>query len=144
MKEGVREAQPLASHADGLDAKSLDRLVTERMTEHFARLLRTPLQEGLLWSGTMTDLVESTHIVWLTGRFTAADGRPISFRELLARACRVLHRHMPSNAHAFLAQAARRKGVRSCSVLRRYAELITRARLINPFQMDLSYCKLKS
>lgn len=139
MKEGVSEALMAPGQA-GEQAASLNQLVTERMTEHFGRLLRTPLREGLLWSGTMTDLVEAAHIVWLTGRFVGKDGRPMTFRELLTRACRVLHRRMPYNAHALLAQAARRKGVRSCSVLERYAELITRARLVNPFQMDLSYC----
>lgn len=140
MKEGVNEAQMSPGQAGQLDAKSLRRLVTERMTEHFGRLLRTPLREGLRWSGTMTDLVESAHIVWLTGRIVDKDGRPMTFRALLQCACRVLHRRMPYNAHALLAQAARRKGVRSCSVIDRYGELITRARLVNPFQMDLSYC----
>lgn len=156
MKEGNNEAlRPLGESIaletapvsnctkldDVRDEKGQRRLVVDRMTRYFRQLLRMDRSDGVRWTGTMTDLVESAHIVWLTGRILAPDGRPMTFADIIRRACWVLHRREPSNAHSLLCHATERKGIRSCSVLTRYVELVFRARLSNPFSMDVGYCR---
>lgn len=142
MKGGATDVMT-ANLAGARGDKAVERMVIDRMADYFGRLLRSGRDAGLTWTGTMTDLVEATHVVWLTGRFLAADGRPVTFRDLLGRACDVLHRRMPYNAHSLLAQATRRKNIRSCPVVMRYTELLTQARLVNPFQMDVDWQKVK-
>lgn len=120
------------------DMKEKQRIVVGLMTDYMLRLLRTPLDEQLRWTGTMTDLAEATHLVWLTGRVLGPNGRPMAYKDMLERVCGVLHRAVPPNPHALLCRARGRKGIHSCSVLTRYVELIFQAHLVNPFQMDVT------
>lgn len=139
--EGAPAAGAIAPTATMKGEADRRAIVIDRMIVYTERLLRTPPSEGLRWTGTMTDLVEAAHEVWQTGRILGADGRPMAFRELLSRLCVILHRRMPSNAHALLCQTRLRKGVRSSPIVTRYEELLFRARLVNPFQMDVGYVR---
>lgn len=131
--------QPDAGTATGpLDMRQKRQIVIDRMAEQMRRLLRTPASQGLRWTGTLTDLAEAIHVVWLTGQIPDDTGRPMTFREMMRRACHVLHRRVPANAHSLIAHAGSRKGIRSCPVLTRYVELVFGARLVNPFQMDIT------
>ena len=97
------------------------RLARERLTEEFVELLSIDPEDGTCWTGTVADLVEVAHIAYVQGTVCGGHGTACTFRELVNRACAVLHVKVPRNPRACVYQAARRKGIRSSPYIERYA-----------------------
>lgn len=138
MRGGLNEALPLGVTSEVMDdAAEVRRELLERMTRYVGWLLQHSPREGMRWTGTMTDLAEGAHLVWLTGRLLASDGRPMTFRELMERLCAVLHRPLPHNVHSLLCQARHRKGIRSMPFMDRAVELLRKAHVRNLLALDV-------
>lgn len=145
--DGTEDNQKVKSLAPRL----LSDLTKEELQEERSKLLKLLCklyQEKLMplgsssryhWQGTLTDLVELTHSVWLVGNFTDQCGRPITFSAMVRHVCLVLHCTPPAHPNVFVYQAKNRKGVRGLPVIERYVKLNVEGRLRNPMWMDIKF-----
>ena len=91
-----------------------------RVISDMKELLMHCEDEGLLWHGTKTDLVEMVHILYESEELTDDDGLPMPFKHLMARCCSVVHERVPRNPASYLSQARRCKGMKRAPLLMRY------------------------
>ncbi len=94
--------------------------VESKLVGEVARLLSHEPEEGLGWNGTGLDLMEALHVVFATGMLEDDEGCMLQYRSIVGRACRVLHVREPRNPYEVAAKAARRKGIRRTTFMRRY------------------------
>ena len=92
----------------------------KRLAAQFADLLERSPAENIYWMETVTDLMDLSHEVYLTGFLTDGQGRPFGFKRLVKRACAVLHVTLPANPYSMAFNARNRKGVRQTSMFSRY------------------------
>lgn len=92
----------------------------ERLTDEFAALLALSPDSGARWKGSVTDLMEITHIAYMQGSVYAADGAPCTFMGLAVEVCAIAHVKTPCNPRACAHQAGLRKGVRRGTFFDRY------------------------
>lgn len=91
------------------------------------------------WAGTMTDLMELTHEIWLSSHFDDGTGRQISFRKMAAHVCRVLNCRNIPNPYTFVEKSRHRKCVLIEPILDRYTRLALAAHLKNPMYMEMKF-----
>lgn len=124
------------SKAGGEDRRAMaarqEREARERITEEFAALLRLDPGDGARWGGTVTDLMEATHIAYMQGTICDSDGNTCTFAQLVAGICDALHVRRPRNPSGCAYQAARRKGVRSDALIDRYMRQIFQSAVERP------------
>ena len=90
-----------------------------------SNLLNRNESEGLCWQGSKVDLMEALYTAFTTGYITnEANGLGMSFRSIVARACRVLHVTAPHNPSSMARRGASRKSI----VSRPYIETYERMR----------------
>lgn len=97
-----------------------EREARERITEEFVALLSLDPDEGARWTGTVTDLMEATHIAYTQGTICDSEGNTCTFTQLVTGICDTLHVKRPRNPAGCAYQAAQRKGVRKNSLIYRY------------------------
>ena len=94
-----------------------------------ASLLRREPREGLSWRGSSKDLMEALHAAFTTGMIAddgGDDGGTLPFRQMVRRACGVLHVSEPHNPYEAAARAERRKGLRRTPFIERYRRSLNR------------------
>ncbi|MCR4852635.1 MAG: hypothetical protein K5893_03490 [Prevotella sp.] len=96
----------------------------KRLCNEVETMLSHGESDGLMWTGTQTDLMEALHLAYIYGRMTNDDGELVNFSELVKMACNVLHVKEPRNPWAKVGRAGVRKGVRRSSLMKRYNALI--------------------
>jgi hypothetical protein len=74
----------------------------------------------LKWKYTLTDLVEVTHLLYLSNTIVDEDGHPYCFITLLMRVCSLFQVKQPANPYCYVSRILHKKGMRSCSFLERY------------------------
>ena len=104
----------------------------EKLVAQFAELLGRSPAENIYWMETVTDLMDLSHVVYLTGLITDGQGRPFGFRRIVERACAVLHVPLPANPYSMAFNARNRKGVRQTSMFSRYCWLMYSSESANP------------
>ncbi len=104
----------------------------EKLVAQFAELLGRSPAENIYWMETVTDLMDLSHVVYLTGLMTDGQGRPFGFRRIVERACAVLHVPLPANPYSMAFNARNRKGVRQTSMFSRYCWLMYSTDSTNP------------
>lgn len=119
-------------------AKEIGKQVREVIVSNFKIILQSSASTGYQWCGTMTDLMELTHIAWLSGDFRLGDGRQMQFCQMTVKVCRVLHCNVSNNPYNLVRKAAIRKGVKSTSVMERYI-ILTSKGLKNPMLLDIKF-----
>lgn len=68
-----------------------EREARERITEEFVALLSLDPDEGARWTGTVTDLMEATHIAYTQGTICDSEGNTCTFTQLVTGICDTLH-----------------------------------------------------
>ncbi len=95
--------------------KNLRKEQTERamreLEAEFRRLFDNNESVCGKWKGTMSDLVEFTHIVWTNGDIRDECGRTLSFKLMLQKACDALGMSVPKNPTAIMNNVKRRKNI---------------------------------
>ena len=86
-----------------------DDAVVNAMREGFLFLMAVEENDGVTWNGTMSDLIELCHAMWLEGLAVDSLGQPLTFTSLLHRMCEALHMTMPRNHTAVVNNIRRRK-----------------------------------
>jgi hypothetical protein len=76
----------------------------------------------LKWKHSLTDLVEVTHLLYLSNTVCDEDGKPYSFIKLLMRVCGIFDVRSPANPYSYLSRIARKKGKRYRRFIDRYKE----------------------
>lgn len=109
--------------ADTLSKEQRD-CARDMMARQFAELLACSPDENLYWNGSITDLMDLSHSVYMTEKLVDGQGRPSDFRSIVKRACDVLHVPVPSNPYSMAFNARNRKGVRQTSMFSRYCWLM--------------------
>ncbi len=102
------------------------------MVEQLAELLRHSPRESLYWMETKVDLMELVHDAFMTDMVTDDRGRPMSFMDIVKRACAVLHTPVPYNPYCTVYRARERKGVRQNSFFSRYCWMLYKSKIGNP------------
>ena len=106
--------------------------VESRLAGEVASLLRRNPAEGLSWRGSSKDLMEALHAAFTTGMIAddgggdGDDDGTLSFRQMVRRACGVLHVSEPRNPYEAAARAKRRKGLRRTPFIERYRRSLNR------------------
>ena len=105
--------------------------VESRLAGEVASLLRREPREGLSWRGSSKDLMEALHAAFTTGMIADDGGDDddgtLSFRQMVRRACGVLHVSEPRNPYEAAARAERRKGLRRTPFIERYRRSLNRS-----------------
>lgn len=104
--------------------------VESRLAGEVASLLRREPREGLSWRGSSKDLMEALHAAFTTGMIADdgddGDGGTLPFRQMVRRACGVLHVSEPRNPYEAAARGERRKGLRRTPFIERYRRSLNR------------------
>lgn len=103
----------------------------------FDRIMTADGPSARAWSGTMIDLIELVHIVWMSQRYTDRRGHAMRFIDMVRHVFIVLHCHPVANPYNFVRRAANRKGITGTSVLNRYLALAVNAGIRNPMALDM-------
>lgn len=126
-----------------------ERLIFQREAqEEMAQEMRLLIEEhseeeGLQWTGSMTDLMEILYYVFETGIVCDAYGQPYTFAELVRRSCRMLHVVPSANPYVIAYRGCRRKGMKQQNFLERYCfrKKNADADSSNLMSNYISYCK---
>lgn len=130
-------AEP-AARQEAEAVRALRRQAREDIIGVFKVIMKSTPSAGYLWRGTLTDLMELTHIAWLSGAFTDGAGRMVTFRDMAAHVCEVLHRTMRTRPYNLVRNAGLRLGIRSGSVFDRYVLLMMQGTK-NPMLLDIGF-----
>ncbi len=95
-----------------------------QMTMNFCELLERSRYENLYWMGSMIDLVDLTHEVYMTETLIDRQGTPLPFALIAKRIFAALHMPMPSNLYSMAYNARNRKGVRQVSIFSRFCWML--------------------
>lgn len=95
-----------------------------QMTMHFCELLERSRHENLYWMGSMIDLVDLAHEVYMTETLIDREGHPLPFGLIARRIFAALHMPMPSNLYSMAYNARNRKGVKQTSMFSRYCLML--------------------
>lgn len=106
------------------DEQRLRREAQVRLAEEVRSLLKQDERERLHWTGTTTDLIEALHVASDTGLVTDDEGNPLSFMQIVKRACLILHHRVPGNPYDTAMRGHRRKGVLRHNYEDRYCYLV--------------------
>lgn len=128
------EAQPAAAELRAAE----NRLTAEArhlMATDLARLLDKPHNHHLQWTGSTADLMEAAHAVYTEGCLHHADGQPLTFGQIVGRACRLLNVRQPANPRSLARRAEERKGIRTATLLYRYRHWLGSPRQPSPMAL---------
>ncbi len=64
------------------------------------------------WHSYKTDLIYHTYLLYKEGTVQDKYGRPVTFKWLIERVCKIVGTSVPKNPHQFIAQARMRKGIK--------------------------------
>lgn len=98
-------------------------MIRQRIVDDMLLLLGRSADEGLTWRSSKTDLIEMVHILYCSDRMRDGHGLPMTFKELVRRACAIVHVAMPANPNQLVARARSRKGRRVLPLEERYEGL---------------------
>lgn len=101
--------------------------VEARLAGEVDSLLNRQPAEGLAWRGSSKDLMEALHTAFTTGMIADEGGGTLPFRQMVRRACGVLHVREPRNPYEAAARGERRKGLRSTPFMQRYRRSLGRS-----------------
>lgn len=132
---GDKKAPRLFSELSPEELKTERGMLIRDLCKTFHKIMILDGSSHYRWRGTLIDLMELTHSVWLTGEFSGKDGRPLSFITMAKHVCQVMHRREVANPFVLVNHATKRKGVRGMSVIDRYTKL--RVQYLTEFPMDL-------
>lgn len=90
-------------------SNTTDNEVRQEMLASAVDMLAIHEQDGLLWTGTTSDLVELSHLIWESGLAIGRDGLPMTFKTLVGSLCRSLHVECPKNPTAVMNNIRNRK-----------------------------------
>lgn len=107
-------------------ARLLRHEVERRLATEVERLLNRNDDEGLSWAGSRRDLVEALHVAFSTGLIEDGEGCQLTFKNMVGRACNVLHIAPPNDPYELAARAHRRKGRQRSTFMRRYELMLSR------------------
>lgn len=91
------------------------------------------------WAGAMSDLMELTHVAWLTGEIADSKGNPVSFRDLAFHVADVLGCHCPKNPYSLAERCRMRKSVKRLPIMDRYLKLMVECGVKNPLSLDMKF-----
>lgn len=111
--------------------------VRAAVVSDFVGLLSIREQDNVYWVGTKVDLVELAYMAYEDAAVRDAAGLPVSFKQLVRRACACLHVVMPYSVYRLNELARSRKGIRSLPVVQRYYYLSQARGLQHPVATDL-------
>ena len=100
-----------------LTSRDAERLLAAEVA---AVILSSSADEHLHWTGTAIDLMEALYTAYLTYTLRDDQGNCLSFRQIVSRACAVLHMPVPHNPYEVACRARRRKGLKCLPFLDRY------------------------
>lgn len=106
----------------------------QRLSEEFAGLLEISPDEGAVWEGSMSDLMEITHIAYLSGMIADSRGRMCTFDTLASRVCLCMNRRKPTNPRGCAHRAEQRKGVRETMFIERYRRMVFDMEVSKPLE----------
>lgn len=86
-----------------------DERVHQAMYKGFLRMMNTREADGLKWTGTISDLVELSHSMWMEGYTVGRDGHWMTYTTVIRQLCRTFHVPCPKNHTAVLNNIRRRK-----------------------------------
>ena len=130
MNSGMRHT---TEYSDTLTREQRQRAM-ELMASQFCELLGRSPRENLYWQGSVTDLMDLSHEVYLSERLVDSHGRPYGFRRIVELACQVLHVVTTCNPYSMAFNARNRKGVRQTSFFSRYCWLMFKSHTPNPLR----------
>ena len=87
----------------------------KQLIDEFTSLLTADMHEPMKWKYTMTDLMEVTHMAFLSNQMVEDDGTNCTFLSLVRRVCTLFNMKMPSNPSSYVNRAQNRKNVRARS-----------------------------
>ena len=100
--------------------RNMEKMARERVISDMVALLGRSEKEGLRWRSSKTDLIEMVHMVYCADVMRDGGGLPLTFTELVRRACAIVHVAVPGNPNQLVARAQQRKGRRVLPLLMRY------------------------
>lgn len=103
-----------------MDDKQSRAVVRQRMVDDMLSLMRRRPDEGLSWASTKTDLIEMVHLLYISEVMRDRNNLPMTFKELVRRACAIVHVSEPRNPNQLVARARLRKGLRMLPLEERY------------------------
>ena len=109
----------------------------QRLIDEFTTLLTADITEPLKWKYSMTDLMEITHIVFLSDMLVEDDGSNCTFLSLVRSACNRFGLHMPSNPSSYVNRAQNRKNIRSRSFFDLYCWQLYEQKINYPLCLSL-------
>lgn len=113
------------------------------MAQQFRMILEKTASYNLYWKGTLVDLVELIYEMYLTGNVVNPDGRPCPFREMVNKACNVLHKTPPRNPYSIAKTARQRKGIRQQPLFSRYCWMLLKMHKPNPLETMVGRIDMK-
>lgn len=95
-------------------------VVRQCIAEDMLGLMCRRPEDGLVWASSKTDLIEMVHILYISELMRDSGNLPMTFRELVRRACAIVHVTEPCNPNQLVARARLRKGRRMLPLEERY------------------------
>lgn len=138
MEQIYYQERPHTTAAEKHNAALLTAEARRLMAADLARLLGTPPEAGVLWTGTTADLMEAAHTAYTEGCLLHADGQPLTYGQIVERACRQLNVRQPANPRSLARRAEQRKGIRSTTLLDRYRHKLRCGRPDSPMAQCVS------
>lgn len=105
---------------DGGDMENVRKIVVREFTE----LMSLSPDDGFYWTGTISDLVELTHMVWESGALIDDSGRPMAFTRMVHHIFYILHAREPKRPTVVMNNVNSRKNVRTIPLMERYRMLM--------------------
>lgn len=106
--------------------------VREIAVREFVEVMGMSPEDGLRWTGTVSDLVEVTHVVWETGTVIDGSGRPMAFTKLVRHIFNILNARAPKRPTAVMNNVNMRKNVKTVPMMERFAMLLELGRECSP------------
>lgn len=98
--------------------------VRKTVVREFMEMMSLSPDDGFYWTGTISDLVELTHIVWESGAFIDDSGRPMAFTKMVHHIFYILHAREPKRPTVVMNNVNSRKNVRTIPLMERYRMLM--------------------
>lgn len=96
----------------------------EELAQEMKELLEQHSEADCLhWKGSRIDLMEALYYLFETNTLYNDSGNPVTFAELVRRACRLFHVPEPANPYEQARRGQQRKGIRQQNLLDRYCYL---------------------
>ena len=109
----------------------------EHLVNSFVNLMSHGNRDTMYWLGTQTDLIEIVYLIYRLRVVRNQEGNPCTFHSLVRQACALLHMPMPYNPSCIAQRAISRKGIKTATMVERYAWKKCVAGVENPLKEEI-------